>query len=447
MNATVDASLRKAYHLIKVGETRQARAILLPILRADQDIADAWYLLGYAVRERYKRQVCFQEVLRLDPSNQAAQRQLARLTGRAPARKPKRRAGFGLALGVWGTAGTLGLLFFFIVVGDWWLSNNRLNTAAAIAPIVTVTPTALPTLSPTTETLPEATTPTLGVTPSVSATVTLTMAAPSTTPRPLTASPTETVGASPTVTVPIPTLTRPPDAKQWRSWPTVPVLSAKARSILQKAATNSSLSLQTFSRVGDCQLTTGTFLGGYVTGQYTVPEAYKPTVDYFHDSFITESITATNGLGINSVLNPMFAAGAGHNECNADETPLDCELRLRRPAIVMVAMGTNWVPRAELSFEKHLRQVVDRILESGALPILATKADNIEEDWKLNEAVARVAYEYDLPLVNVWRSVQDLPHHGLESPANIYLTGDGWMRRNEAWLHTLDEVRKLIQVP
>jgi hypothetical protein len=168
-------------------------------------------------------------------------------------------------------------------------------------------------------------------------------------------------------------------------------------------------------------------------------------VEYFHDSFITESITATNGLGINSALNPMFAAAAGHDECGANETPLDCELRLRHPAIVIVAMGTNWMPRAEASFEKHLRRVVDRILESGALPILATKADNIEEDWKLNEAVARVAYEYDLPLVNVWRSVQDLPNRGLASPANIYLTGDGWMRRNDVWLRTLDEVRRTIK--
>lgn len=431
MNATSDESLRKAYHLIKAGETRQARAILLPILRANQDIADAWYLLGFAVRERYKRRVCFQEVLRLDPSNQSARRQLARLTSSTPSRKRK-RAGFGLALGLWGVAGTLGLLFCFIFVGDWWLSNNRLNTVAAVAPQMTITPPILPTSSPRVLPSPTRTRP-----PTVSTSAPETTAAPSATFLPLT--------ASPTVTPTILMLGQRLDAKQWRTWPTVPVFSIKARIILQQAKTNPSLNLRTFSRVGDCQLTVGTFLGGYVTGQYPVTEASKPTIDYFHNSFITESITAQNGLGINSVLNPIFAAGAGHNECNADETPLDCELRLRHPAIVMVAMGTNWMPRAEVSFEKHLRRVVDRILETGALPILATKADNIEEDWKLNEAVARVAYEYDLPLVNVWRSVQDLPNHGIEAPANIYLTGDGWMRRNEVWLHTLDEVFEMMK--
>jgi hypothetical protein len=110
-------------------------------------------------------------------------------------------------------------------------------------------------------------------------------------------------------------------------------------------------------------------------------------------------------------------------------------------------MGTNWSSHAEISYEKYLRQVVDRILETGALPILSTKADNVEEDWKLNEVTARVAYEYDLPLVNVWRAVQFLPNHGLdpESPKGVYLTGDGWLVRNDAWLRTLDLVRHTIE--
>ena len=109
----------------------------------------------------------------------------------------------------------------------------------------------------------------------------------------------------------------------------------------------------------------------------------------------------------------------------------------------MIGMGTNWIPNAEVSFERYLRQIVDRVLETGALPILATKADNVEGNWKLNEVIAEVAHDYDLPLVNVWLSVQELPNHGLEKPPRqVYLTGDGWMKRNHAWLLTLDKVRK-----
>jgi hypothetical protein len=233
-------------------------------------------------------------------------------------------------------------------------------------------------------------------------------------------------------------------AKYWREWPSVPLLSAKAISILRAATGNPAIDLHAFSKVGDCQLTMETFLAGYATGEYAIPEELKPTVEYFRTAITSDSITAANALAINSVLNPMFAASAGHNECGANETPLDCELRIRRPAIVVVAMGTNWIPHAEISFEKYLRQVVDRILKSGALPILATKADNIETDWKLNQAIAQVAYDYNLPLVNVWRSVQDLPNHGLER--NIYLTSDALMRRNQVWLQTLELTRlSLVQ--
>jgi len=231
----------------------------------------------------------------------------------------------------------------------------------------------------------------------------------------------------------------------WREWPVVPELSETAQRIISNIINNTNLDLHTFSKVGDCQMTSGTFLGGFANGKYKIPDEYAETVIWFSDSMLGESITAANGLGINSVLNPMFGLAAGYKQCNHNETPLDCELRTRRPAFVLIAMGTNWKPNGEVSFEKYLRIVVDRILETGALPILSTKADNIEGDWKLNRAIAQVAYDYDLPLVNVWRSVQDLPNHGLEAPKNIYLTGDGWMRRNYAWLAMLDKIRIALQ--
>ncbi len=223
-----------------------------------------------------------------------------------------------------------------------------------------------------------------------------------------------------------------------------PGLSPRAQEIIIKAIGNPNLDLHTFSKVGDCQMTSATFLGGFANGKYKVPDGYGETVNWFSESMQSESITAANGLGINSVLNPMFGLAAGHTECGRNETPLDCELRTRHPAFVLIAMGTNWKPNGEISFEKYLRVVVDRVLETGALPILATKADNIEGDWKLNQAIAQVAYDYDLPLVNVWRSVHDLPNHGLEAPKNTYLTGDGWMRRNYAWLGILKEIHNVV---
>ncbi len=228
----------------------------------------------------------------------------------------------------------------------------------------------------------------------------------------------------------------------WRDWSISPDLSPNAQEILSKAINNPALDLHTFSKVGDCQMTPSTFLAGFANGEYEIPAGRSAVVTWFSSSMTSDGVTAANGLGISSVLNPMFGLAAGNTQCQPNETPLDCELRTRRPAVVLVAMGTNWMPHGELSFEKYLRQVVDRILATGALPILATKADDIEGDWKLDLAIAQVAYDYDLPLVNVWRSVQALPNHGLEAPLNEYLTGDGWMAANYAWLDTLEKIRQ-----
>jgi hypothetical protein len=232
----------------------------------------------------------------------------------------------------------------------------------------------------------------------------------------------------------------PPE--DWQNWPVIPILSEKAKNILHAAITEYDLNPHNFSKVGDCQFTSDTFLAGYVKGIYLVPEGLNETTHFFEESMVRDSVTATIGLGINSVLNPMFGRSVGNIQCETNETPLNCELRTRKPSVVLIAMGTNWKPHMELTFEENLRQVVEIILDSGALPVLATKADNIETDWKLNLAIARVAYDYDLPMVNIWRYVQPLPNHGLSLKDNKYLSPDGWMARNDAWLKMLDELRQ-----
>jgi pimeloyl-ACP methyl ester carboxylesterase len=79
MDNTTATALQKAYQLIKAGKQQEARAILFPIVRENQNIAEAWYLLGFAVGDSEKRLYAFQQVVRIDPSNQPAQKQIAKL--------------------------------------------------------------------------------------------------------------------------------------------------------------------------------------------------------------------------------------------------------------------------------------------------------------------------------------------------------------------------------
>ena len=58
--------------------------------------------------------------------------------------------------------------------------------------------------------------------------------------------------------------------------------------------------------------------------------------------------------------------------------------------------------------------VLDTIMAHGTVPILITKADNVEGNHQLNYIIAKLAYEYDLPLYNWWRAAQPLPYRGLD---------------------------------
>jgi hypothetical protein len=118
-------------------------------------------------------------------------------------------------------------------------------------------------------------------------------------------------------------------------------------------------------------------------------------------------------------------------------------------------LGTNDAVNPK-TFEGHMRKIIDYTLAQGTLPILGTKADNIEGDHSINQTIARLAFEYDLPLWNYWLAVQDLPGHGLQEDGS-HLTYAGpffndpavlkraWPVRNLNALQILNETMKASQ--
>ncbi len=264
---------------------------------------------------------------------------------------------------------------------------------------------------------------------------------PSETPSALPSSPTvtltPTVSQTPT-TSPTPTPDLRPMPNTWSSWPTLPTASARVLEIYRQGQLLGN-DPHHFSRIGDCQSVPAVFMGifdepgRYWLGNYA---DIQPTIDQFAGSFGRESVTAKDGFGVSSVFSPLMA---DPSLCESNETPIACEFRIHKPIIVFVGMGTNWAPNASASFEKYLREIVEYAIEQGVIPVLMTKADNIEGDYLLNESIAQVAYDYDIPLVNVWLAVQYLPNHGLEDDG-VYLTTAGWDERAFAALRALDRV-------
>ncbi len=204
------------------------------------------------------------------------------------------------------------------------------------------------------------------------------------------------------------------DPTDWQSLPILPELSPHARSVLRDGIALGH-NPQAFSKIGDCESQTTWFLGDFDLGeQYYSLGVYEhelaPVIDYYRGSFNRLSLAAKPGFTAASLLSPIWA---DREVCRKGESPLACEYRLHRPIMAFILIGTNDASNPK-TFEGHMRKVIELSLEQRVLPVLGTKADNIEGDHAINATLARLAYEYDVPLWNYWLAVQDLPGHGLQ---------------------------------
>ncbi len=261
--------------------------------------------------------------------------------------------------------------------------------------------------------------------------------------------PSETAAPTGTTAPPTVTPTLAPDA--WRDYPVIPTVSDTAREIYRRGLELGN-DPRAFSKIGDCQNVISMFLAIYDDPRRYRLGAYadlQETIDYFAGSFSRESQAVRGGFNAASILSPFWS---DPQACESGESPAACELRLHHPSIAIISLETWWDGQPE-NYERYLREVVEYTISQGVVPILATKADNLEGDWSINAAIVRTAYDYDVPLWNFWRAVQPLPNHGL-SADGFHLTFDlnyfdepgrmdaAWPWRNLSALQALDAVRR-----
>ena len=226
-------------------------------------------------------------------------------------------------------------------------------------------------------------------------------------------------------------------------------ISAKAREIYQSGLKMGN-NAKAFSKVGDCMSTAPFFLVPFDNSkQYRLPQnlvSLQETVDNFGGSFSRVSVAAKDGFSAASLLNPRWA---DPNACGRTEGPLDCELRVNKPSIVIVSLGTNGIWLTGESFEEYMRELLNVMIKRGILPILSTKADNVEGDGRFNAIMVKLSKEYELPLWDYWTIAQALPKSGItdgqyhmEWAPPIFDDGlkTGWQLRNLSALQALDVV-------
>lgn len=227
---------------------------------------------------------------------------------------------------------------------------------------------------------------------------------------------------------------------EWKNLPVIATASPAMRQVYQRGLRMGNDPTH-FSKIGDCQNVSTYFLSTFddatsyrLGSQY---EQLQPTIDRFQGSWSRQSLAVKPGFNVAAVLSPLRADPA---TCQSGESPLACEMRVWKPSIVVVSMETWWGEQPAEIYATYMRQVVDYILSQGAVPILATKADNREGDGSINAAIAQVAADYEIPLWNFWAAVQPLPDHGLskQDPEQFHLTFarnffDDPLRMEQAW--------------
>jgi hypothetical protein len=244
------------------------------------------------------------------------------------------------------------------------------------------------------------------------------------TPLPITL-PTPGLTGTPDVSLDLPTATQSvvlsssatPESTlvDWQALPVIPALSDTALQIYQLGQTYHN-NPNAFSKVGDCETSSAYFLAdfdlgsnAYNLGSY---QDLQSVIDYFSGSFGRVSLAAGKGYKAASVLNPLFADSS---QCHGDESPLICEYRLQKPSFAFIMFGTNDFSNSRTAFEGYMRQIIEYSIKNGVVPILVTKADNLEGDNSINPLIAQLAIEYDVPLWNFWAAVQSIPNQGLEA--------------------------------
>jgi len=251
---------------------------------------------------------------------------------------------------------------------------------------------------------------------------------------------------------PTPDYTPTPDIRPlpvaWRTWPVVPTLSPWLVEVYESGLAGGN-DPHRFTKAGDCQNIPEAFLGFYdIQGRYyfaSGEEYLQETVDFYAGSWGHDGLAVDGGYNFPAIFTPLRA---DPQLCGPNENPLACEIRTYQPAFIIISMEFVYEGRTSQNYEEYLRQAVDYALEQNVIPILMTKADNVEGNHAINAATAQVAYDYDIPLINWWRAAQPLEGHGIDwardaggQPEGFHITAEAWTARSYWALVTLDAIR------
>jgi hypothetical protein len=224
----------------------------------------------------------------------------------------------------------------------------------------------------------------------------------------------------------------------------LPAITPQQRAIYRQSAARGK-DLNFFTVVGDCNSQPSVFLQRLASGQFDASRLdpkLQAIVQRFSRSFGRVSLAAQGGFGAGMMMDPTWADGALCDVAGG-QGPFACELWVSRASVVFIALGTqeqyDWQ-----NFEANYRPMIEHAQAKGVLPVLVTKADDIETasgapSGHINGVIRKLAQEYGVPLLDYAVAARALPNNGLidEGDKDFHLSDTGMDLRILTALQTL----------
>lgn len=176
-----------------------------------------------------------------------------------------------------------------------------------------------------------------------------------------------------------------------------------------------------FSKLGDSTIENPHFLMRFDSGPYNLANyAYlQAVIDFYHGSFGRDSLAVRRGLHSWTALNPTWA---DETQCQPNEGPLACEIRVHNPSLIFVRLGSNDVGVPD-TFRQSLRAIIDYCVQNGVIPIIGTKADRHEGEGNINNDIMReLAAKNNVPLWDFDLVAGTLPNRGIDPEDGTHMT-------------------------
>ena len=224
----------------------------------------------------------------------------------------------------------------------------------------------------------------------------------------------------------------------------IPTITPQMKAIY-RGSVNYGKDLGMFTVVGDCNALPPIYLQRIAVGEFNLARApgMQATVAHFANSFSRVSQAVNGGFNAEAMMDPDWA---NHAICDKNVGPFACEVWVSRASVVFIEVGTGdqytWK-----DFESNYRPLIEHALSKSVLPVLVTKADDLEArsgalSGYINDVIRRLAGEYNVPLLDFWQASRTLPNNGLidEGGLNFHLTPAGRDLHLVATLQTLDAI-------